>query len=109
MAYEQKPGKGSAWPKEPQYIKEDWHATHGGKLMLPPDAVPNQVRYVDVTVRVSRDEKTGEEQTWYQLNIGKPVGAPQAVYSAAHQPFVKPTPSPSAPSKLDDPDQDIPF
>lgn len=104
MAYEQKPGKGSAWPKDPQHIKEDWHATHGGKLMLPTDAVPSQVRYVDVTVR------TSDGQTWYQLSIGKPVGAPQVAYSAAHQPFTAgPMPSPSAPSRLDDPDQDVPF
>ncbi len=33
MAYEMKPGQGSAWPNEKK--EKDWHADFSGKVMLP--------------------------------------------------------------------------
>jgi hypothetical protein len=98
MAYEMKPGQGSAWPNENK--TEDWHADFRGKVMLP----DGRTHYLDI------NPKESDGKTWYSVKVGKEVMAPQQAYSAAHQPFaVQPTPSPSASNKLDDPDGDIPF
>ena len=96
MAYEMKPGQGSAWPNENK--TEDWHADFRGKVMLP----DGRTHYLDISPKESNG------MTWYSVKVGKEVMAPQQAYSAAHQPFVR-TPSPSAPSRLDDPDGDVPF
>ena len=103
MAYEVKPGQGSAWPNEKKV--EDWHAAFKGKVMLP----DGKTHWLDVDPKVWVDEASKKKVTYYSIKIGKEVAAPQEAYSAAHQPFVRPTPSPSAVSKLDDTDGDIPF
>ena len=43
MAYDMKPGQGSAFPNEKKV--EDWHADFRGKLMLP----DGKTHWVDIT------------------------------------------------------------
>ena len=62
MAYEMKPGQGSAFKNEKR--TEDWHAEFRGRVMLP-DGV---VHWVDVTRK-----KTAAGETWLSVRIGKPV------------------------------------
>jgi len=75
MAYEMKPGQGSAWPNEKK--TEDWHADFRGKVMLP----DGKIHWLDITPKESNGK------TWYQVKIGKEVMSNGSTYSAAHQPF----------------------
>jgi hypothetical protein len=76
MAYDMKPGQGSAFPNEKKV--EDWHADFRGKLMLP----DGKTHWVDIT-----NKKTKDGKPWVSIKIGNPVQQQGAVYSAAHQPF----------------------
>lgn len=76
MAYEMKPGQGSAFPNESK--KEDWHADYRGRVMLPSGAV----HWVDVTNKTTKDGKP-----YVALKIGVECQQQPQVYSAAHQPF----------------------
>ena len=100
MAYEMKPGQGSAFPNDKKTPDKPASPDFKGRVMLP----NGETRWLSVW-----NKKTAAGQDWISFSIGELVqsqGAP--VYSAAHQTFVR-TPSPSAPSRLDDPDGDIPF
>jgi hypothetical protein len=101
MAYEMKPGQGSAWPNENR--TEDWHAPFRGKVMLPNGAV----HYLDLYEKESNGKK------WFSVKVGKEA-APAAgqVYSAAHQTFPAQSGHDRAKSNafvLDDKDEDVPF
>ena len=76
MAYDMKPGQGSAFPNEKKV--EDWHADFRGKLMLP----DGKTHWVDIT-----NKKTKDGKPWVAIKIGNQVQQQGAVYSAAHQPF----------------------
>lgn len=76
MAYDMKPGQGSAFPNEKKV--EDWHADFRGKLMLP----DGKTHWVDIT-----NKKTKDGKPWVAIKIGNPVQQQGSVYSAAHQPF----------------------
>lgn len=76
MAYDMKPGQGSAFQNEKKV--EDWHADFRGKLMLP----DGKTHWVDIT-----NKKTKDGKPWVAIKIGNPVQQQGAVYSAAHQPF----------------------
>lgn len=75
MAYEMKPGQGSAWPNEKK--TEDWHADFRGKVMLP----DGKTYWLDVI------PKNSDGKTWYQVKIGREVQPAGQPYSAAHKPF----------------------
>jgi hypothetical protein len=76
MAYEMKPGQGSAWPNDKK--TEDWHADFRGRVMLP----DGKTHWLDVT------PKSTDGKTWYSVKIGKEVQpAVTQPYSAAHKPF----------------------
>jgi hypothetical protein len=90
MAYEMKPGQGSAFPNESK--TEDWHADFRGRLMLP----DGKIHWVDVSNKTAKDGRK-----YVSLKVGKecqPSGQP--VYSAAHKPF---------PADNTGLDSDIPF
>lgn len=107
MAYEMKPGQGSAWPNENR--TEDWHAPFRGKVMLPNGAV----HYLDLYEKESNGKK------WFSVKVGKPLAPPtDQVYSAAHQPFNNAITGYGQSSHdkakanafvLDDKDEDVPF
>jgi hypothetical protein len=78
MAYDMKPGQGSAFPNEKKV--EDWHADFRGKLMLP----DGKTHWVDIT-----NKKTKDGKPWVSIKIGNLVQQQGAVYSAAHQPFAQ--------------------
>lgn len=99
MAYEMKPGQGSAFPNENK--KEDWHADFRGRVMLPNGAT----HWLDITNR-----KTKEGKSYVTVKIGNECQGGQPVYSAAHKPF----PPQDAHNKakangFNDLDGDIPF
>jgi hypothetical protein len=99
MAYEMKPGQGSAFPNEGK--KEDWHADYRGRVMLPSGAI----HWLDVTKR-----QTKEGSTYITVKIGNECqkqGAP--VYSAAHKPFVQSEHDRSKANGFVDSDPDVPF
>jgi hypothetical protein len=73
MAYEIRPGQGSAFANEDK--KEDWHADFRGKVLLP----DGKTHYLDITKKVTKDGKT-----WLAVKVGNQVAAPAPVYSAAH-------------------------
>ncbi len=76
MAYEMKPGQGSAWPNDKK--TEDWHADFRGRVMLP----DGKTHWLDVT------PKSTDGKTWYSVKIGKEVQpAVTQPYSAPHKPF----------------------
>lgn len=70
MAYEMKPGQGSAFKNDKK--TEDWHPAYKGKVMLP----NGHVHWLDVTPK-----KTKAGDTWLAVKVGNPVtgGAGQAV------------------------------
>lgn len=76
MAYEMKPGQGSAWPNESK--KEDWHADFRGRVMLP----DGKTHWLDITNRKTKDGKA-----YITVKIGLECQGGQPVYSAAHKPF----------------------
>lgn len=99
MAYEHKPGNGSAFKNEDK--KEDWHADFRGDVMLPDGAL----HWLDVTPKTTQ---AGE--VFYRVKIGG-VKVPKSGMTAhstakgnAYQPQV------NAPNPLvSNPDDDIPF
>ena len=102
MAYELKPGQGSAWPNEKK--TEDWHAAFRGKVMLP----DGRTHWLDISPKESNGK------TWYSVKIGKEVApAAGSTYSAAHQPFPAQSEHDRAKSngyaKFDELDNDVPF
>lgn len=108
MAYEMKPGQGSAFPNDNK--TEDWHADFRGKVVLPSGGT----HYLDI---VKKQTKDGKEYLY--VKVGKEIAAaPGQVYSAAHQPFNNAVTGygQSAHDKakangfvLDDKDEDVPF
>jgi hypothetical protein len=76
MAYEMKPGQGSAFPNESK--KEDWHADFRGRVMLP----DGKIHWLDVSNRRTKDGKS-----YITVKIGNECTGGQPVYSAAHKPF----------------------
>ena len=95
MAYEMKPGMGSAFPSEDK--KEDWHADYRGRIMLP----DGKVHYLDVSMKQT---KGGQEYVFVKL--GKETLAPGV------SPTPQPKPLPRAdqqPAVFQDLDGDIPF
>jgi len=69
MAYEMKPGQGSAFRNERK--TEDWHAEFRGKVVLPDGAT----HWLDVSRK-----KTAAGEEWLSVRIGKAVegGRPSA-------------------------------
>lgn len=76
MAYEMKPGQGSAFKNDKK--TEDWHPPFKGKVMLP----DGSTHWLDVTPK-----KTQAGDTWVAIKIGKqvspPAMAPVTEHSAA--------------------------
>ena len=70
MAYEMKPGQGSAFKNDKK--TEDWHPAYKGKVMLP----DGSVHWLDVTPK-----KTAKGDTWVSVKIGNKIqeAAPDAV------------------------------
>lgn len=62
MAYEMKPGQGSAFKNDKK--TEDWHPAYKGKVMLP----DGSVRWLDVTPK-----KTKAGDTWLSVKLGNVV------------------------------------
>ena len=73
MAYEMKPGQGSAFANEDK--KEDWHADFRGRVLLP----DGKSHWIDITKKVTKDGKP-----WIAIKIGNQVAVPAPVYSGAH-------------------------
>ena len=68
MAYEMKPGQGSAFKNDKK--TEDWHPAYKGKVMLP----DGSVHWLDVTPK-----KTANGDTWVAVKVGNKVqNAPAA-------------------------------
>ena len=98
MAYEMKPGQGSAFPNDKK--TEDWHADFRGKVMLP----DGKTHWLDI------NPKNSNGKTWYSVKIGKEVAAQGDSYSAAHKPFPAQDNHNKAKSNgFVDADEDIPF
>jgi hypothetical protein len=93
MAYEKKPGQGSAWKNKDK--KEDWHAAYRGDVMLP----NGDIHYLDITPK-----KTQAGETYIAVKIGKQKsggqGAPMSQHSVDKGNGYQPQPSD---------DSDIPF
>ena len=90
MAYEMKPGQGSAFKNDKK--TEDWHPQFKGKVMLP----DGSVHWLDVSPK-----KTQAGDTWVSIKIGKQI-----------EPAVKPVSEHSqakANAFVSEPDDDIPF
>lgn len=80
MAYEMRPGQGSAFPNDKKTT--DKHPDFKGKVMLP----NGETRWLSMWNKTSQAGKS-----FISISVGDVVqdqGAP--VYSAAHQPFAKP-------------------
>lgn len=91
MAYEMRPGQGSAFKNDKK--TEDWHPAYKGRVMLP----DGSVHWLDVTPK-----KTAAGETWLQVKVGnavqggaKPVDAHNAAKGNGYQPQAE--------------DSDIPF
>ena len=84
MAYEMKPGQGSAFKNDKK--TEDWHPAYKGKVMLP----NGQVHWLDVTPK-----KTKAGDTWLAVKVGNLVDG-----------AAKPAPVTASVAEVDD---DIPF
>ena len=90
MAYEMKPGQGSAFKNDKK--TEDWHPPYNGKVMLP----DGSVHWLDVSPK-----KTQAGDTWVSVKIGKqiePAAKPVSAHSQA-----------KANAFVSQPDDDIPF
>lgn len=95
MAYEMKPGSGSAFPVDSK--KEDWHADYKGKIMLP----DGKVHYLDISMK-----QTQAGQEYVFVKLGKETLAP----GVAPTPQPKPLPRPDQKAAVfQDLDSDIPF
>jgi len=71
MAYELKPGQGSAFVNK--FKTEDWHAAYRGEVMLP----DGTLCYLDI-----KPGKTAAGEHWFSIKIGSPK-APKPVQAAA--------------------------
>jgi len=90
MAYEMKPGQGSAFKNKDK--TEDWHPAYRGKVMLP----DGSVHYLDITPK-----KTQAGEPWVAVKIGKAVqGRPVDAHNEAKGNGYQPQPAD---------DSDIPF
>jgi hypothetical protein len=93
MAYEKKPGQGSAWKNKDK--TEDWHAAYRGDVMLP----NGDIHYLDITPK-----KTQAGEVFISVKIGKQKsggqGAPISQHSVDKGNGYQPQPSD---------DSDIPF
>lgn len=97
MAYEVKPGDGSAFVNRDK--KEDWHPDFKGKVMLP----NGDEHWVGVRIR-----KTKAGDDWVSIKVGKKVEAMSPVYSGAHDQAKVNGYQPQR-AGLADLDNDIPF
>lgn len=70
MAYEMKPGQGSAFVNEKKV--EDWHPDFKGKVLLP----NGDMHWLDITKKATKDGKE-----WVSVKVGNKVQAPAPVYS----------------------------
>jgi len=91
MAYEMKPGQGSAFKNDKK--TEDWHPAFKGKVMLP----DGSLHWLDVSPK-----KTQAGDTWISVKIGKQIEAPAAKPLDAHS-------AAKANAFVADADDDIPF
>lgn len=91
MAYELKPGQGSAFVNK--FKTEDWHAPYKGEVILP----DGSLHYLEIT-----PGKTSAGEWWFRAKIGKPkppkAAAPVSEHSQA-----------KANAFVADIDDDIPF
>lgn len=93
MAYEMKPGQGSAFKNDKK--TEDWHPAYKGKVMLP----DGSVHWLDVTPK-----KTAKGDTWVSVKVGNKVqNAPAA------QPVINNHNQAKANGYQPQQDSDIPF
>jgi hypothetical protein len=96
MAYEMKPGQGSAFKNDKK--TEDWHPAYKGKVMLP----DGSTHWLDITPK-----KTKAGDTWVAIKIGNRIDGPTA------KPAVLPTLDAHNFAKgnafVADADSDIPF
>jgi len=73
MAYEMKPGQGSAFKNDKK--TEDWHPQFKGKVMLP----DGSLHWLDVSPK-----KTSAGDTWVSVKIGKQIDPPAAKPISEH-------------------------
>jgi hypothetical protein len=96
MAYEMRPGQGSAFTNDKKV--EDWHPDFKGKVLLP----NGDMHWLDVTKKVTKDGKE-----WVSVKVGNKVQAGAPVYSGAHDTAkangFAPQQAASAPLNDDDP------
>ena len=90
MAYEMKPGQGSAFKNDKK--TEDWHPPYKGKVMLP----DGSVHWLDVSPK-----KTQAGDTWVSIKIGKQIEAAAKPVSDHSQA--------KANAFVSEPSDDIPF
>jgi len=90
MAYEVKPGQGSAFVNKTK--TEDWHPPYTGEIMLP----SGETHYVSI-----KPGKTKAGEHWFAITIGKPKVKRE--YNQAHNQTGKVTPI------FKSEDSDIPF
>jgi len=93
MAYEMKPGQGSAFKNDKK--TEDWHPAYKGKVMLP----DGSVHWLDVTPK-----KTANGDTWVAVKVGNKVQN-----AAAAQPVINNHNQAKANGYQPQQDSDIPF
>ena len=91
MAYEMKPGQGSAFKNDKK--TEDWHPAYRGKVMLP----DGSVHWLDISPK-----KTKAGDTWIAVKVGNQIEAAAAKPVNAHN-------AAKANAFVSEPDDDIPF
>lgn len=91
MAYEMKPGSGSAFKNDKK--TEDWHPAYRGKVMLP----DGSVHWLDISPK-----KTKAGDTWIAVRVGNQIDPPAAKPVSAHN-------AAKANAFVSEPDDDIPF
>ena len=92
MAYEMKPGQGSAFKNDKK--TEDWHPAFKGKVMLP----DGSVHWLDVNPK-----KTQAGETWVSVKIGKQIEAAPAAKPISEHSVAKGN------AFVTEADDDIPF
>lgn len=91
MAYEMKPGQGSAFKNDKK--TEDWHPAYKGKVMLP----DGSVHWLDISPK-----KTKAGDTYIVVKVGNQIDPPAAKPLSAHN-------AAKANAYVSEPDSDIPF
>jgi lambda repressor-like predicted transcriptional regulator len=91
MAYEMRPGQGSAFKNDKK--TEDWHPAYKGKVMLP----DGSTHWLDITPK-----KTKAGETWVAIKIGNQVSPPAMAPVTDHS-------HAKANAFVADADSDIPF